>query len=137
MVRTASAGAALTAESTEDGGETPAAATAKNGTATDTEAPANGTGDGTSNQAANDNSANDATACQEKWSSTVRRATQVKLLTTAPTGHRQPRLLCGILPRDIISPSSAAAKTQHHRPRHLHGIVGRGIYATTTAAIPI
>ena len=62
QARTASAGAAFTAESPRDDGETPAAATASNGTVTDTEAPANGTGDGTSNQATNKNAANDATA---------------------------------------------------------------------------
>ena len=60
---TASAGAALTEESPGNDGETaPAAATATNGTATNTEVAANGTGDGTSNQATKNNAANDATA---------------------------------------------------------------------------
>ena len=62
MARMASAGYALTSQSSGNDGKTPAAATATNGTATDMEAPANGTGDGTSNQATNSNAANDATA---------------------------------------------------------------------------
>ena len=62
MAHTASAGAALTSESPGNDGETPAAATATNGTATNMEAQANGTGDGSSNQATSNNALNDTTA---------------------------------------------------------------------------